>query len=342
MRKMLFGVGIAMFSLAAGMSVETPATAQEIAYPGAAARFARETAKDYRLQARYPESSKALEKGAADPVKAKRMPTRQSMRGPEGEGPALGVWASAVAYQSPEPVDLFAQIEAASPVALQEVKGEISNIDGDLIASFVYRDDGRGADRRAGDGIYSARVALPAGTEPDFAESFQVTAVARLAGGELRQSVGGFLYGKPSARLTGRYRDEVRDGSLVIAAEVEVAEAGRFHLAGTVTSMAGEPIGTAQAALELQPGRRWIELAFYGLMFQDRKAAGPYRLGSIALTTATRMPNALSDLVENAYVTRGYRLEKMTQKAYGESHLTETANRLEGEAFLLDLQEARQ
>jgi hypothetical protein len=169
-----------------------------------------------------------------------------------------------------------------------------------------------------------------------------VTALAKLGSGELRQSVGGFLYGKPSARLTGRYRDEVRDGSLVIAAEVEVAEAGRFHLAGTISSMAGEPIGTAQAALTLQPGRRWIPLSFYGLMFQDRKAAGPYRLGSVALTTTTRMPNALSDLVENAYVTRGHRLEAMTRKAYGDSHLTEMADRLETEAFLLDLQEARQ
>ena len=83
----------------------------------------------------------------------------------------------------------------------------------------------------------------------------------------------------------------LRDGNLVIAAEVEVTERGRFHLAGTLYSMAGEPIGYAQAAAELEPGRQWIELSYYGLMFHDRQAAGPYRLGTLALATTGRMPS---------------------------------------------------
>jgi hypothetical protein len=94
-----------------------------------------------------------------------------------------------------------------------------------------------------------------------------------------------------------------------------------------------EPIGTAQAASHLEPGRRWIQLSFYGLMFHDRKAAGPYRLGTVALATAGRMPNALNDLVENAYVTKGYKLGTMTAVSFAEPKLLESASRLEAEAM---------
>ncbi len=159
-----------------------------------------------------------------------------------------------------------------------------------------------------------------------------VKAQARLLDGQLREVAGGFLYSNPSGRLTGRYRDELRDGSLVVAAEVDVTAAGRYHLAATLYSMKGEPVGTAQAAAELQPGRQWIDLAFYGLMFHDRKVAGPYRLGTVALSTTTRMPNALNDLVENAHVTRAWRIDQMTGSPYGNPHFVEAAERLEAGA----------
>lgn len=337
MRKILLTIGALTIVAALPPRPAAAQTAPE--FQGAGARFARATAQEYRELARYPESSRALKEGEVDPVKAKRLATRQSMRGPGGALPALAVWASAVGYQHPEPVDLFAQLEmaAASGLTVQQLAGEISNASGDLVTAFTYRDDGQGADQRAGDGVYSARVALPVGTEPDFAESLQVTATARLTDGDLRQAVGGFVYGKPAAKLTGRYRDDLRDGNVVISAEVEVTESGRFHLAGTVHSLKGEPIGTAQSAVELAPGRHWIDLSFYGLMFHDRQVAGPFRLGSLALATTTRMPNALNDLVENAHVTRAYRLAKLNGKAFGEAKLTEAAGRLEAEARRLEV-----
>ena len=83
----------------------------------------------------------------------------------------------------------------------------------------------------------------------------------------------------------------------MILAEVDVARPGRFHLAGTLHTLKGEPVGTAQSASELEPGRHWIELSFYGLMFHDRKVAGPFRLGTLAFSTTGGMPNALNDLI---------------------------------------------
>ena len=281
------------------------------------------TARDYRERARFPRSSRALAQGEKDPVKEKRTPTHQTRRGPEGS--ALSVWASAVSVEHPKPIDLFASLEGGFAL---EVSANIVGEAGDQVAHAIYADDGRGADRKAGDGVWSVRLTLPAGLEPELAASYMVKVRARLLDGDIRESVGGFLYSNPAGHLTGRYGDELRDGSLVVGAEVDVDQAGRFHLAATLYSMQGEPVGTAQAAAELQPGRQWIELSFYGLMFHDRKVAGPYRLGTVALATTGGMPNALNDLVENAHVTRAWRLDQMTVKPFGNPHYLEAAERL--------------
>ena len=285
----------------------------------------RETAREYREQARFPESSRALKPGDADPVREKRTATVQTSRGPEGRA-ALSVRAESVSFEIGRPIRLYATVEEG--IAL-EVTGEIVGQSSELVASFAYADDGRGIDKKAGDGVWSARVRMPEGLEPELAASYMVKVRSRLLDGDIRESVGGFLYSNPGAHLTGRYRDELRDGSLVISAEVDVNRSGRFHLAGTLYSMAGDPVGTAQAAAELEPGRRWIELSFYGLMFHDRKVAGPFRLGTLALSTTGGMPNALNDLVENAHVTRAWKLDQMTTRPFGNPRLLEAASRLE-------------
>jgi len=304
-----------------------PAAAQIV--PG---QLARETAKQYREMARYPESSYALKAGEVDPIRAKRLPTRQTRRGPDDAEPALSVWAAKVSFEKGQPVDLFATLETAGKaVAAAEVRGEIVDVAGNVLDQVTYRDDGQAPDQRAGDGVYSARLETPGLDSPPGA-NYLVRVRARLLSGDLREAAGGFLYSDPAAHLTGRYRDFLRDGDLHIAAEVEVAEGGRFHLAGTLYSAAGEPLGVAQAAAQLEPGRRWIELAFYGLMFHDRQAAGPYRLGTLALSTTLRMPNALNDLAESVHLTRPYRVEQMRDASFERPQLLESAQRLEKEA----------
>ena len=319
-------MALAMVMLAAPALVR-PAAAQIV--PG---QLARETAKDYREAARYPASSHALKKGDADPIRAKRMPTRQTRRGPDDAEPALSVWSAKLSFEKGQAVDLYATLEnRGKAIAPADLAGEIVDETGGIVALVAYRDDGQGPDQKAGDRVYSARW-KPEGLEAPQAASYMVRVKARLADGDLRQAAGGFLYSDPSAHLTGRYRDTLRDGNLVISAEVEVAETGRFHLGGTLYTPAGEPIGFAQAAANLEPGRHWLELSFYGLMFHERQAAGPYRLGTLALSTTTRMPNALNDLVEDAYTTRPYRMGQMRETSFERPQLLETAKRLDLDA----------
>jgi hypothetical protein len=278
--------------------------------------------------------------GAVDPVRAKRVPAPHSLPGRTDDSPVLTVWSREVSFEAPHPVQLYATVDrpgqglgkslgkSGGKVAA-DVRGEVITADGESVGTVVYHDDGKGADRRAGDGIHSASFTLPEGAVPDLAASFGVRVAAKTADGEVLGTTGGFLYSNPHARLAGDYRDEVRDGNLVVQVKVTVEKAGRFHLAGTLAEMNGTPVGWAQTAAELEPGTHWLELSFYGLMFRDHGAAGPYRLASLSLATTTSMPNALNDLVEDAYKTGAYPLASFTDRGFGNPGLLRAAERLE-------------
>lgn len=300
-----------------------------VAQERSAGWLALETARDYRKAARYPDWSRALEAGALDPIRDERRPEKITVRGPEGEGPALTVWAKKVSFEHPAPVYLFATVEGEAPAV---VTGEVVSAAGEVVGAMRFFDDGADPDKLAGDGLYTARFAFDESYRPEFAESFLVRIQATLSNGEPRSASAGFLYSRPYAELTGRYRDRVRNGSLVISTQVRVAEAGRFHLAGTLHTLDGEPVGTAQAAVALEPGRHWIDLAFYGLMFHDRRVSGPLRLASVALSTTDSMPNALNDLVTDAHVTRALPVKRLSAEPFGHAGLLETARRLVIEA----------
>src|SRR6185295_5198702 len=99
------------------------------------------------------------------------------------------VWASQLSYEQATPIDLFARVErlagkarAARPSSLT---GELADETGAVVAAFDYRDDGKAPDARAGDGVFSARVALPKGVdEAPGATAYRVRARARLADGD--------------------------------------------------------------------------------------------------------------------------------------------------------------
>ncbi|HXU31482.1 MAG TPA: choice-of-anchor X domain-containing protein [Thermoanaerobaculia bacterium] len=293
------------------------------------AYLALDAAKLYREQAAYPPSSRALAAGEVDPIRADRAPSRISLGGPDGAAPALVVWNSAISYEAPKAVDLFASLETAGrKVGALVITGDVLDSSGQASGTVQYRDDGIAPDAAAGDGIWSARW-QGGKLAPGTGDTYLVKVLATTEKGEPRQAAGGFLYGKPGARATGRYRDEVRDGSLILSAEVEVLAAGRFHAEGTLYGANGEPLGVAQASADLPKGMAWIELPFYGKMLADRKAEGPFRLGSLALSTVGRMPNVLNDLALDVYVTRAYSATAFTNAPYGDAKLLDTAVRLE-------------
>ncbi len=294
--------------------------------------LARSAAADYRAAARYPAWSRPVEAGRPDPVRTGRIPARHSLAGAGGEAPELTVWSAATSFVSPEPVVLHATLEAPgrSPLRGAAVTGRVIAPSGAALGDVVYHDDGVAPDERADDGVYTALYELAPEAVPERAASYLVEVLASLPEGGTRATSSGFLYSNPWARLTGAFRDEVRDGNLVILAEVDVSRAGRFHLEGTLARPNGDPIGWAQAATELAPGRRWIELSFYGLMFRERGATGPFVLDSVTLATTGGMPNALGPVLETAHRTRAYPVRRFAATPFGDASLLQAAERLDG------------
>src|SRR3954447_24594826 len=119
-----------------------------------AGQLARETAKEYLEQARYPESSRVLKRGEGDPIRAKRQVNRVSRRGPDSTEPTLSVWAAKVSFEKGQPVDLFATLEtrgkALTASGVTMVTGEIVDDSGAILTQIAYHDDGRG--------VWSARL----------------------------------------------------------------------------------------------------------------------------------------------------------------------------------------
>lgn len=300
------------------------AFAQELPPAGT---LALETAKEYRHAARYPNHSTVIAKGGIDPIREKRTPNVVTS-GRAQDGPTLTLMSRKISYEYPSQVDFFATVTGGQPLV---ISGEVTREDGGKAGVVRFFDDGVGIDAAAGDGIWSGRVEFTERRRPALADSYLVKVDATFGNGETKTGVSGFLYSQPHARLTGRYRDTVQNGSLVVEAQVEVSQAGRFHLAGTLATLDGSPVGTAQAAQRLEPGKHWIRLEFYGLMFHERGAEGRFRLASLALATTTSMPNAWNDLVENAYTTRPISLGAMTSQGFGRPELLDSANRLEAE-----------
>lgn len=323
---------VALLALAAGLALPAATSAQPPdGTPGdSASALARAAAADYRAAARYPAWSRPVPAGLPDPVRAERTPAPHSLAGPDGELPRLTVWAAEVSFVVPETVVLHARLDGAAQGAETVVTGEVRSASGAVLGTVIYADDGVAPDARRGDGVHTAAFKLDQDAVPELAETFQVDVLATLADGDFRQASSGFLYSNPWARLTGRFRDEVRDGNLVIRAQVDVGRQGRFHLQGTVETPKGEAVGWAQASVELPAGRHWIDLAFYGLIFPERGAAGPFRLGSVTLATTGSMPNALGPVWVNAHTTRAYPASRFTAAPFGRPDLLEAAERLEG------------
>lgn len=306
--------------------------------------LALRAAQDYASQARYPQWSQALAVGGVDPVLDARVPTRQSRPGPDGAGPRLTVWASTISAEPRETVTLFASLEAAAaPTLLGTSRLKGARIAGELIGqqlgalgAVTYRDDGVAPDALAGDGVHTAALTLPARPAPALgtADSVLVKVTATLPNQEVRQAAGGFQFSRPAARLTGRYTDALRNGNLVIAAEVEALAPGRVHVSGTLADAAGAPFASAQASRMLVAGTQWVELSFYGLAFHDRGISGPVQLASIALASTGSMPNALGPVATNAHTTRPYLLAQFTSRLFNDPALMEAAQRLRLDATL--------
>ncbi|MGH8107076.1 MAG: choice-of-anchor X domain-containing protein, partial [Arenimonas sp.] len=203
---------------------------------------------------------------------------------------------------------------------------------GTVLGKFLYSDDGRGADAKANDGIFSARWQLPVQHKPALGKSTSLTVktTAVLANDELREAFDGIQYSHPGAALTGRFRDLVRDGNLVVQAEVNIVKPGRYFLEGALAYPGGESISTAQVAKSFSSaGNYWMDLSYYGLIFHDRRASGRLQLASVTLTDVNELESILGPVLTNVHLTQALNKAKLTRQSFNDPEMLEKASRIE-------------
>ncbi len=308
---------------------EAPATTT------AMSEAAEKIAADLRHKARFPPTSGRIEDNRDPIVQTRAVKEHLSPPG-QGRKPALVVFASSLSYEAPSPIIIYASFVRAYPGDMlrrtdAEIAGELKNAADVVVAQIDLRDDGQGRDIEAGDGVFTALI-TPA---PEEIEQWNGLIRAEIYGetadGDRRSAKTHFYYGAPSAKLTGNYRDQLVDGHLQIEAELDVKEAGQYHLQATLSGAQGL-LAWAENTVQLEPGIRSMPLTFWGLALREANEPGPYQLSSIALANVSDDPPQLNDAISTSYQTAAYRPQDFSDQSYDDPQLLDKAARYEAKA----------
>lgn len=158
------------------------------------------------------------------------------------------------------------------------------------LGTLALNDRGEQGDR-AGDGIYSIDVdaasvpALKAGGAMIRVEvDFQVPGIDGVTHAVLQFQLG---LVEP-ARFDGRVEEQLKPSGLWLSVGLEVREAGRYVVQGLLFDAKDKPIGFAVHRADLESGKHMAPLQFFGLLFHEASAPGPYVLRTV---TGYRLPN---------------------------------------------------
>ncbi len=199
------------------------------------------------------------------------------------------------------------------------VRGILQTMDGVQIAELAFYDDGTHGDAQPEDNLFTATYTPDPDHPNDFRGQYQAVVQAESLRGDTLLASASFIYSVQIAHLTGQYRDAIVDGNLQIEAEVEAVEAGKIRVEGTlVTTADAKMLGYAYADADVDPGRHWIPLVYYGLIFHDMKAPGPYSLFSVMVSTLGSDVAQESEVVPNAHTTKAYKVDDFGSQPFND------------------------
>jgi hypothetical protein len=308
---------------------------EETVVTAAQTEKARAAAESLRHEARFPPTSRRIDDNIDPIVQTRAVKERLSPPG-EGRKPTLVVFASALSYEAPNPIILYAKVirdypQDWSPRTDAEIAGELRNAAGVVVAEVDLRDDGQGRDIEAGDGVFTAQL-TPAEEDLDqWNGLIRVKIYGETVDGDRRSAKTRFYYGVPSAKLTGSYQDKLVDGHLQVLAEIEVVESAEYRLEATLSGSQGL-LAWAENTVQLEPGITWMPLTFWGLALREANEPGPYRLSSIALSNVSDNPPQLNDAISTTYQTAPYKPQDFSDERYNDPQLLEKADRYEARA----------
>lgn len=181
------------------------------------------------------------------------------------------------------------------------------------------KDDGSGADARAGDLQYTATLYPTREQKKLLLGRVLVEGTVDVPGVGVRTIPAVLIYTVgPRAKLTGRWNDSVRNGHLRLEAELEVEEAGLFTLMAQVFGPSLEPLAWVKTTEKLGKGRGTLTLEVFGKVLHDLGVDGPYRVRQVLLSRDYENSGDYDpgETVEEAHQTKPYLAREFSPAAY--------------------------
>jgi hypothetical protein len=181
----------------------------------------------------------------------------------------------------------------------------------------AMRDDGRGGDEVAGDHRYTASFQ----PGPKLLGRVLAEGVVELAKAGVRRVPQVLIYTNgPRAHLTGRWRDEQKDGHLYLSAEVAVEDAGTFTVMAQLVGPTRQPIALVRATEQLDAGTPWMTLRVWGKAIGDAEIDGPYEVRNVLLRRDMNERGEYDPgpTILSAHHTKPYRAKDFSEAAYVE------------------------
>jgi len=190
------------------------------------------------------------------------------------------------------------------------------------VVDVPLNDDGANGDEVAGDLIYSV-VFDPTSIDALRAYNGYIQLEAQFSLASVPAPVRAVLMFElaavPPARFAGVLREELTADGLVIHMGVDVVRAGYYFVQGLLFDSQGNPIGFAVHRETWQAGRQDAPLLFFGLLFHEAHASGPYVFKTV---TGTRLPDdgepVKTDIPmwTGEYRTRAYSLDRFSDREW--------------------------
>jgi len=223
---------------------------------------------------------------------------------------------------APQPIVLYLEIVDPATgkridAALPRARVKPFDAGDDAWIEAAMRDDGRGGDEVAGDHRYTASFQPGA----KLLGRVQAEGIVELAKAGVRRIPQSLIYTNgPRAHLTGRWRDEPKDGHLVLSPEIAVEAAGTFTVMAQLVGPTRQPIALIRATEQLDAGTHWMTLRVWGKAIHDAEIDGPYEVRNVLLRRdlAEQGDYEPGPTILSAYHTKAYRAKDFSEAAYVE------------------------
>lgn len=147
------------------------------------------------------------------------------------------------------------------------------------------------------------------------------------AGGGVEQRVLHVAYTPTAAipaRFTGTFRDVVENGSLVIYAGIEVAQAGFFLIDCNLYGPGNEPVAWTRFKGDLPQGAGEVRLEFFGKLLRDQGVEPPFHIGQLRGARRVELRDPSYDQMELgawSYTTRSdFHLADLSDAEFDDDH----------------------